>query len=289
LIHLFSSKAGLAGRLAIRGRSPTLFQPEGWSFAIGGGVGPFARAWERWAARWTDLLICCSRAELEAGRAAGVRGEAELVPNAVDLDDYQPGSDMDRVAVRDRVGLGREPLVVCVGRLCRQKGQDLLLEAWPGILEAVPTAVLALVGDGPDRKSLERRAGVRVRFLGQRDDVADWLTAADVVALPSRYEGMAITMLEAMACARTVVAHDVEGMAEALVPQGRPPGGVIVPVGDTARLSAAIVARLLNPDLAAAEGAAARRMVEENHDLSAWGERLCKITETVAARGIQSA
>jgi glycosyltransferase involved in cell wall biosynthesis len=286
VVHLFSSKAGLVGRLAIRGDRPTLFQPEGWSFAFGGPVAPFARIWERAATRWTDVLVCCSQSELEAAKAAAlpIDGTAEVVPNAVDIDVYRPGSDQDRLVARRRLGLGEEPLVVCVGRLCPQKGQDLLLDAWPDVLEAVPTAQLLLLGDGPDRTVLEERNSPRVRFLGPREDVAPWLTAADVVALPSRYEGMAITMLEAMASARSVVAHDVEGMAEALTPEGRPAGGAVVPVGDRAALSAGIVHRLLHPEVASAEGAAGRRMVEDNHSVSAWGERLCAMTERVLAQ-----
>jgi glycosyltransferase involved in cell wall biosynthesis len=278
-VHLFSSKAGLAGRLAIRRARPTLFQPEGWSFAVGGRIAPLARMWERWAARWTDLLVCCSRAELEAGKAARIEAAVELGPNAVDLEAYAPGSADDRLAARELLGLGDEPVVLCVGRLSRQKGQDLLLDAWPAVLAAVPTARLVLLGDGPDRKALAERNAARVMFLGFRDDVARWLTAADVVVLPSRYEGMAITMLEAMACARSVVTHDVEGMAETLTPDGFPAAGAVVPFGDRSALTEAIAFRLLNPEIAAAEGAAGRRLAEEKHSVSAWGERLCALTE----------
>jgi glycosyltransferase involved in cell wall biosynthesis len=284
VVHLHSSKAGLAGRLVIRGRIPTLFQPHAWSFEAQGIAAAFARPWERFGGRWLDLVLCCSQAELDEGRRAGVRAKAEVVPNAVDLRAFRPGSAADRSEARARLGLGSEPLVVCIGRLSPQKGQDLLLQAWPEILAAAPTAVLALVGDGPEREALERRAVARVQILGRRNDVADWLTAADVVALPSRYEGMSLTLLEAMACARPVVAHDVEGMREALAPPGRTPGGALVPLGDTALLSEAIVARILDPELAAAEGGAGRRLVEESHDLSNWTERVSLVTERVAAR-----
>lgn len=283
VVHLFSSKAGLAGRLAIRGSRPTLFSPEGWSFEVGGQVARFARVWERWGARWTTMLVCCGHDELREGRAAGVQGDAEVVQNAVDLRAFAPGTEESRARVRQRLGLGSNPLVVCVARLTRQKGQDLLLDAWPEVLATVPSAELILVGDGPDRDGLERRGVARTRFLGYRDDFADWFVAADVVVLPSRWEGMSLTLLAAMACARTVVAHDVEGMAEALRPNGRPAGGAVVSVGDTAALAAAIVSRLLNPEQAMAEGAAGRRLAEERHDIAIWTARICEITERVAA------
>jgi glycosyltransferase involved in cell wall biosynthesis len=69
------------------------------------------------------------------------------------------------------------------------------------------------------------------------------------------------------------------------MPPERPPGGAVVPVGDTAALAAGIVARLADPSLAAREGDAARRLAEENHDLAAWADRICVLTEAVAARG----
>jgi glycosyltransferase involved in cell wall biosynthesis len=124
-----------------------------------------------------------------------------------------------------------------------------------------------------------------VRLVGYREDFADWMVASNLVVMPSRWEGMSLTLLVAMACARPVLAHDVAGMAEALTPPERPPGGAVVQVGDTAALAAGIVARLADPSLAAREGEAARRLAEENHDLSVWADRICVLTETIAARG----
>jgi glycosyltransferase involved in cell wall biosynthesis len=284
VVHLFSAKAGLAGRLALRGRRPTLFSPEGWSFEVGGPVATLARLWERWGARWTDLLVSCSNDELQEGKEAGVRGDAEVVTNGVDLGVDRAAGDAERAQARSRLGLDDAPTAVSVGRLGRQKGQDLLLDAWPAVLAEVPDAVLVLVGDGPDRETLEQRAVERVRIVGYREDFADWMVASNLVVMPSRWEGMSLTLLAAMACARPVLAHDVEGMAEALTPPGRPAGGAVVPVGDTAALAAGIVARLADPPLAAREGDAARHLAEENHDLAAWADRICVLTEAVAAR-----
>ncbi|WP_420713241.1 glycosyltransferase family 4 protein, partial [Streptomyces sp. Tu 6176] len=103
------------------------------------------------------------------------------------------------------------PLVVCVGRLCRQKGQDVLLRAWGPVAERVPGARLVLVGDGPDHDRLRDLAPPSVAFTGAVADPLPWYRAADVVVLPSRWEGMALAPLEAMACARPVVAADVGG------------------------------------------------------------------------------
>ena len=247
VVHLHSSKAGLAGRLAVRGRVPTVFQPHAWSYAaVTGPQRAAALAWERRAARWTHAAVCVSEAERADGEANGIRPRRwTVVPNGVDLARWRPG---DRAAARARLGLSvATPLVVCVGRLSRQKGQDVLLAAWP----AVPDAHLALVGDGPDRAALAAAAPERVTFAGRRDDVAGWYAAADVVAVPSRWEGMALVPIEALACGRPVVASDVAGMRELA-------GVDVVPPEDPVALAAAITRRLRDPLDEAACRAAAR-------------------------------
>jgi len=264
LVHLHSAKAGLAGRLAVRGRRTTIFQPHAWSFeAASGPVARAALGWERFATRWAHRVLCVSEAEREQGIRSGVSGRWEVVPNGVDVNALLPSDDVDRAAARHRLDLGPGPLVVCVGRLCRQKGQDVLLAAWPRVRDAVPGAELVLVGDGPDRATLVAAAGVGIRLTGPRDDVPQWLAAADVVAAPSRWEAMALTVLEAMARARSVVASDVTGMSESI-----PPGtGELVPPDDPAALADAIARRLLDPTRAATEGAAARQHIEAHHRL----------------------
>ena len=73
VVHAHSAKAGLAARLALRGRVPTVYQPHAWSFeAVEGRTAGLARAWERWAARWTDRVLCVSEAERRTGERAGV-------------------------------------------------------------------------------------------------------------------------------------------------------------------------------------------------------------------------
>lgn len=261
IVHLHSSKAGLAGRLAVRGRRPTVFQPHAWSFeAVGGLQRRAAVLWERTAARWTRAIVCVSEGERRRGEAHGIRGPFRVIPNGVDLAAFSPA---DRSAARARLGLTEAPLVVCVGRLSPQKGQDVLLGAWPAVRARVPEARLALVGEGPERDRLQREAPPEVVFAGYRADVPDWLAAADVVAAPSRWEGMSLALLEAMAQGRSVVASDTAGAAEALGGEA----GAVVPVGDREALADALAQRLLDPALAAAEGRAARARVERHYDL----------------------
>ncbi|HVF32733.1 MAG TPA: glycosyltransferase [Acidimicrobiales bacterium] len=285
VVHLHSAKAGLTGRLAARRRAPIVFQPHAWSFlALDGPARVVAERWERIAARWVDTLVCCSGDELERGRRVGVRAEARVVPNSVDLERFTPLAAPDRAALRAALDLpAAAPVAVCAGRLSRQKGQDLLVAAWPAVRARVPEAELVLVGDGPDRAALEIRAGDGVRVVGDQREVAPWLRAADLAVLPSRYEGMALGVLEAMACGRSVVAADADGMREALG-AGPDAAGVVVPVEDVAALASAVVERLGDPEVAAAEGSRGRAQAEARFGRQRWLDDLAAIASIAATR-----
>ncbi|WP_107117125.1 glycosyltransferase [Streptomyces curacoi] len=258
LVHAHSAKAGLAARLAVHGRLPTVFQPHAWSFeAVGGAVARLALAWERFGARWATRVLCVSEAERRTGERCAIPAVWGVVPNGVDTDRFRPDGDSARS--------GAGPLVVCVGRLCRQKGQDVLLRAWPEVVRRVPGARLVLVGDGPDADRLRAGAPESVEFAGGVPDTAPWYRAADVVVLPSRWEGMALAPLEAMACARPVVVTDVDGARESL-PQGHPPS-CLVPPEDPDALARALTALLRDEPLRTSLGALGRAHVLVAHDL----------------------
>src|SRR5215210_8613709 len=107
LVHLHSSKAGLAGRLALRGRRPTVFQPHAWSFlAAGQPLRRAALAWERAATRWADAVVCVSEGEQVAGERAGIRAEWRVVPNGIDLDTFRVVSEAERVRAKEQLRLG---------------------------------------------------------------------------------------------------------------------------------------------------------------------------------------
>jgi glycosyltransferase involved in cell wall biosynthesis len=263
LVHLHSSKAGLVGRLVLRGRVATVFQPHAWSFlAVEGVLARATLAWERLAARWADVVLCVSEDERRIGEEAGVRPrEFRVVSHGVDLARWPLLGGGARAAARERLGLAREPLAVCVGRLQRQKRQAALLEVWPAVRERVPGARLVLVGDGPDRGALEERAVDGVELAGNSDDVATWLAAASVVVQPSGWEaGIPLSALEALACSRTVVFTEAPGLRE-LAGTGL---GAMVALDDAAALRDAVVERLADPELADAEGRAGRDWIERN-------------------------
>ncbi|RKT55438.1 glycosyltransferase [Saccharothrix australiensis] len=272
-VHLHSSKAGLAGRLALRGRRPTVFQPHLWSFQTARGPLRLATAlWERLAARWAHQLVCVSDDELAVGRANGIGTPAEVVCNGVDTTALRPRS---RVAARRRLGLPDVPTAVCVGRLAHLKGQDQLLAAWPSVLAAVPDARLVLVGDGPLRDRWRASADHgSVCWWGHDAAVADFYTAADVVVVPSRAEGMALVPLEAMASGRAVVAFDVGGVRQSVGD-----AGAVVPAGDVPALAEAIAARLADPLLAADEGLTGRRRAEVLFDVGRVADQVATLVD----------
>ncbi|PRH75944.1 glycosyl transferase family 1, partial [Streptomyces solincola] len=275
LVHAHSAKAGLAARLAVRGRVPTVYQPHAWSFeAVGGPAAALARRWERWAARWTDRVICVSDAERRRGEGAGVRAAWSVVHNGVDTARFAGAAD--RAAARAALGLpAADPLVVCVARLCRQKGQDDLLRAWDAVRRRVPAARLALVGDGPEAGALRAAADGSVLFAGAVADPAPWYRAADLAVLPSRWEGLALAPLEAMAAGRPVVVTDVDGARESL-PPGQEPYCLVRP-GDPEALAGALAALLQRPVLRAELGRRAQRHVRERFDVRRAGAAIADV------------
>jgi glycosyltransferase involved in cell wall biosynthesis len=275
VVHLHSSKAGLVGRLVLRNRVPTVFQPHSWSYlAATGGVRAASLRWERFATRWAALVVCVSDGERTSGERLGIAGRTAVIPNGVALSSFRPQGARDRRVARKDLGLPEAPTAVCVGELAVQKGQLDLLAAWPEVLVQVPDARLVLVGDGPAHRELLDVAGglPGVSLVGARSDVRSWLAAADVVVVPSRWDGMSLVPLEAMACARSVVATSVSGIVES-VPDD---AGAIVPPHDRDAMAAAVVKRLTDPDLALDEGWAGRAHVEAHHDVNATAHEMAR-------------
>lgn len=261
VVVLHSAKAGFVGRLAIRGNIPTVYVPHAWSFlALPASLAGQAMLWEKFASRWTNLVIAVSEGEARIGVARGVSAPMLVIANPVPVDPLS--LDMvDPQTARARLGLPEAPTVVSVGRLCEQKGQDLLLRAWKLVQRNQPGARLVLVGEGPDREKLTRAADDSVTFTGNQPNVVDWLQAAEVVAMPSRWEGMALAMLEALAAGRSVVTNQVPG-ADVVV---RARAGAAVAVGDEHGFARALDQRLHRTELADQEGARGARYVADHH------------------------
>jgi len=145
------------------------------------------------------------------------RRKVVVIPNAVDVAAY--GNAVAADLSPDGISPDRRVLLF-VGRLDRQKGLDWLFACLPDLFARLPDHDLVLAGDGPQRESLLHKVSPNsvdaVHFLGWRADVPQLLKRADVLLLPSRYEGMPNVVLEAMAAGVPIVATRAEGTEEIL-------------------------------------------------------------------------
>jgi glycosyltransferase involved in cell wall biosynthesis len=199
-----------------------------------------------------DHMIVVSRAIEEKVVGEGRFGcPRSLIYNGVDLERYDHTAPC--CTLKEEYGMDADAeLVGVVGRLELEKGHPTLLEAWPMVLAEVPCAYLVIVGEGSRLDALHQIArdqGVErhVIFTGRRDDIPEITAALDVAVLPSYREAQGLTILEAMALARPVVASNVGGIPE-MVEDGVT--GLLVPPHDPPALAAAIVRLLQDHQLA---------------------------------------
>ncbi len=275
--------ANVYGRTAAhRARVPVVVTAE---MAVDLWKGRMELGLDRFLAPWTDRVVGNSQAVVDFYRKAGVP-EAKLSRIPSGIADEEPPED-DPTQVRASLGVDPEaPVILFVGRLAEQKGVHDLLLALDLLQHVEPTARTWIVGDGPLRTSLEERAeafrlleGPRVRFLGHRDDVPRLLKAADLLVLPSLYEGLPNVVLEAMRYRKPVVATAAPGTTEVVV-DGET--GVLVPVHAPKELARAIRDLIRDPDRRTALGEAGRRRVEEEFRIQTMIDRFGELYEELA-------
>jgi glycosyltransferase involved in cell wall biosynthesis len=234
---------------------------------------------DHWTTRRADSVLTVSH------EAAGRLRENLAIPgdklttihNGVDTNLFFPAeSDAEVAAIRQRLQMhpGAD-LVICVANLLPIKGLDVLIRAWRQVHMADPLARLLLVGEGPLRGELEdlvraSRCEKLIRFLGSREDVPVLLRAADLFALPSRYEGCSNATLEAMASGLPVLACDVGGMRE-IVTQNRT--GWLVRPGDGDGLVHTLLGALLDRCVRNRVGTAGRDAAVKYFGVDTWVAR----------------
>ncbi len=186
-----------------------------------------------------------------------------VIANRVDISRY--GNRSHRGVLRHNLGFGDgDHLMTVVATLKTQKGHTFLLSAMSNIAQTFPQLHLLIAGDGNLRIELETQVAIlnlqdRVHFLGTRSDIPDLLAASDSFILPSLWEGLPMALIEAMASGLPVIATDVSGSRQVMVPGET---GLLVKPGDSLVLAGAISSLLSKPEEAQAMGAAARRRVE---------------------------
>jgi glycosyltransferase involved in cell wall biosynthesis len=239
---------------------------------------------DRKLAGWTDRVVGNSRAVADFYREqAGIApGKLAVIPSGIG--DEEPPT-VDPLATRAALGVPPgSPLVLFAGRLAEQKAVADLIRAADLLQHLRPDLTWLIAGDGPLRDQLEEMAvafelGHRVRFLGHREDVPALLAAADLLVLPSRYEGLPNVVLEAMRFRKPVVATAAPGTTE-VVADGET--GLLVPIGKPPALAQAVRTVIDDPALGSRLGAAGRARVEAEFRAATMVERFAALYEDLA-------
>jgi glycosyltransferase involved in cell wall biosynthesis len=227
------------------------------------------RALKRDELRRADAVTAVTGAIVETlVRDYGVeRARVRVVPNGADLPDEEAEAATAKRWRERYLSTPLKPLWVVAGRIEEQKGHDLLFEALAGVVKQGLDFTLVVAGEGSRKSWLEQQSlslglAPRVQFVGQIEDVGGLLAAADAVLLPSRWEGLPLVLLEAMARGRPIVASAVGGVPD-VVQDGV--NGTLVPAGDAAALAEALVQLHRKADRAWRMGRVAAETVREHY------------------------
>ena len=248
-VHTHGVHADLYGRLCLQGLDGVLLLQTRHN------DDRFRRLWimrllNQWLARRCVRIVAISDAVREF--VCAVEG---IPPRKVERIYYgldAAPAPQNVVDLRTELGWAGAPLIGFVGRLTGQKGVDVLLNAFAIVHRALPTARLLLIGDGPQRDALAALAGglqisAAVHFAGWREDARAQMAALNVLAIASRWEGFGLVTLEAMQAGVAVVASRVSALPE-IVLDGET--GLLVPAANAAKLAAALLALLQDPQRA---------------------------------------
>jgi len=302
LVHTHASKGGFLGRLAAHrvGLSPVVHTPHTFAFERRDTrLTWLYRMLERRAARWTDRMVLVAESQRAAALQVCPEGKLVVIENGVEP---PPSPSILRPIARELLEIPSDTLAVAfVGRVTPQKDIQTFLSTAARLTASRPDVRFFLLGgadNGPYVRSLRPRFGqgawrtlfrdvaleghvhwsddLPIRLLGQRDDADELVTAFDVVLLPSIYEGLPYSLLEAMACGVPVVASDVTGNRD-VIDDGE--NGLLVPPGQVDGFVEGVGRLLDNAELRSALGAAARKTVQERFTRERFLKKMAELYE----------
>lgn len=242
------------------------------------------RAWRR----FTDIIIAVCEADRQwiIRKGWGASKSVRTVYNGLDWEEWQ-SHRVTKDAARERLGWPpAAPVILQIGRLDAQKAPEDFVRMMRRLHTHLPEARGFLAGDGPLRRRVQaviRECGLDgvVTLLGQRQDIPVLLSAADVVTLTSRWEGLPYSLLEAGAMARPAVAAAVNGVPEVIL---HGVTGLVVPAGRPEAIAEAVLTLLNDPSRARAMGLAAQQRVRETFDVRRTAEEVMGIYQEVIQR-----
>lgn len=285
VVHIHGDSSALVS-LPVIGRRPTVITLNGVHLArrTRGVRGRAVRAGLRRAFERSDGVIAVSEAELAFARALAPRAadRIELVHNGVPERDES--TDADRRAAREALGIAPDAVVVMFGGELTDRKQPLQFAAAVNAARGEHPEIVGLVlGEGPLRPRLEPMQSDGLRLLGHRTDFTELLGAADVVVLPSLWEGMAYAVLEPMALGRALLVSDGPGNPDAVGD-----AGLVFPAGDVPGMAAALGRLAADPDLRASLGEAARRRARERFSVAGMARATKAVYERALGRRLSS-
>jgi glycosyltransferase involved in cell wall biosynthesis len=216
----------------------------------------------------------------------GVPGhKVTVIPFGFDLDSYHTSSPDAASRIRRERELTDKYVILASCRLNREKGLEYLLQAMPEIRARNPHARLVMVGNGPYEDELRRwtdRLAIDdvVQMVGWRDDVLDWIAAADLVVQPSFSESFCQVLVEALAFAKPIVMTPVGAAPEVI---GQNQRGRLVPPGDSHAIASAISELMADPDLAHSLGQRGKTYLHQNLGADLTARRYERLYEAALA------
>jgi glycosyltransferase involved in cell wall biosynthesis len=268
VLHTHGYKANAYGLAAARlSGCPVIATCHNWTDrnATLRGYGSF----DKWLLPKFDRVIAVSEGVADTLRQSGLPdSKLQLVANGIDTLKFRSTT----------APIASTPILGVVSRLSIEKGVDVLVRALPIILNAVPNLQCVVVGDGPERENLIKLAGQlgvqdALKLPGFNSDIPSFLLSCSVVVHPSRIDGMPLSILEAMAAAKPIVASAV-GEIPTLLLGGE--AGVLVPPDNPSKLAASILSLLNDGNLSRQLGRSAGAQAQ-HHDASVMASRYLSI------------
>lgn len=243
--------------------------------------------------KYTQAVITVSHAlKEELVRSWGISADKiHVVHNGIPF--YkEPNADTACFAIglRRRLNIGEDAILVgTAARLIPSKGIDYFLDAIPKVLRHIKNIHFVVIGSGPYEQELKKKAERlhvqgNITFLGYVNNVMDYINAVDIFVLPSLSEGFGISVLEAMAAGKAVIASNVGGIPEIV---NHDDNGYLVPPGDASELALAIAYLAANPQVRGDYGRRGCRDVRERFSVDKMVDRTADILLRYAKNGLK--